>query len=206
MRTLRTVAVAVLSTLVLAGCGPAGPWGGDDAAPNASTKPGTSASADPSRSADPTSADPGSGARTSPGTRPTTSATAEPGASPPAGQVPAAGETLVRVTRTGGFAGQTHTLVVKADGSWTRLDAKARPAGTGKLSAAELAGLRTALRESGFARLPPIVTGGPTIYDGFSYSFVHDGHEVSGDQGSLPEGLTKVLDALPPFTGGETTP
>ncbi|MFG2487071.1 hypothetical protein ACGFSI_30490 [Streptomyces virginiae] len=195
MHALRAAAVAVLSAVVLAGCGPSGPGGGDDAPPKASTEPGTSASA---------SADPSSGASTSPGTSPGTStgATADPSTSPTAGRVPAPGETLVRVTRTGGFAGQTHTLVVKGDGSWTRLDAKARPTGTGKLGAAELAGLRTALREADFARLPRTVTGGPTIYDGFSYAFVHDGHEVAGDQGSLPAALTKVLDALPPFTGG----
>lgn len=193
MHALRAAAVAVLSTVVLVGCGPSDPGGGDDAPPKASAEPGTSASA---------SADPSSGASTSPGT----GATAGPSTSPSGGRVPAPGETLVRVTRTGGFAGQTHTLVVKGDGSWTRLDAKARPTGTGKQSAAELAALRTALREADFARLPRIVTGGPTIYDGFSYAFVHDGHEVAGDQGSLPEALTKVLDALPPFTGGEAAP
>ncbi|GGS15501.1 hypothetical protein Snoj_82470 [Streptomyces nojiriensis] len=189
MRTLRAVAVAVLSTVVLAGCGPSGPGGGDDPAPKPSTEPGTSASA---------SADPSTGASTGP----STDATAGPTASPTAGQVPAPGETLVRVTRTGGFAGRTHTLVVKGDGSFTRLDAEAKPTGTGKLSGAELARLSTALREADFARLPRVATGGPTIYDGFSYVFVHDGHEVAGDQGSLPEALTKVLDALPPFTGG----
>ncbi|MCX5273703.1 hypothetical protein [Streptomyces virginiae] len=197
MHALRAAAVAVLSTVVLVGCGPAGPGGGDDAPPKASTEPGTSASA---------SADPSSGARTSPGTSPGTGATAGPSTSPTDGRVPAPGETLVRVTRTGGFAGQTHTLVVKGDGSWTRLDAKARPTGTGKQSAAELAGLRTALREADFARLPRIATGGPTIYDGFYYAFMHDGHEVASDQGSLPEALTKVLDALPPFTGGDANP
>ncbi|MFD5408650.1 hypothetical protein [Streptomyces nojiriensis] len=189
MRTLRAVAVAVLSTVVLAGCGPSGPGGGDDPAPKPSTEPGTSAGA---------SADPG--ASTSAG--PSTGATAGPATSPTAGQVPAPGETLVRVTRTGGFAGRTHTLVVKGDGSFTRLDAEAKPTGTGKLSGAELARLRTALAEADFPRLPRVATGGPTIYDGFYYAFVHDGREVAGDQGSLPEALTKVLDALPPFTGG----
>ncbi|WP_405529092.1 hypothetical protein OG592_14185 [Streptomyces avidinii] len=179
MRAFRAVVAAVLSAVVLAGCGPSGSGGGDEAPPKASTQPGTSASASPP---------------------------ADPGASPTAGRLPAPGETLVRVTRTGGFAGQTHTLVVKGDGSFTRLDVKAKPTGTGKMSGAELTGLRTALREADFARLPRIATGGPTIYDGFSYVFVHDGHEVSRDQGSLPESLTKVLDALPPFTGAEDAP
>lgn len=195
MHALRAVAVAVLSAVALAGCGPSGTAGGDDPAPKPSTAPGTSASA---------SVDPSAGARTSPGA--TTGTTADPTTSPTAGRVPAPGETLVRVTRTGGFAGQTHTLVIKGNGSFTRLDAGAKPTGTGQLTGAELTRLRTALREADFARLPRIATGGPTIYDGYFYAFVHDGHEVAGDQGSLPEALTKVLDALPPFTGGGDTP
>ncbi len=59
--------------------------------------------------------------------------------------------------------------------------------------------MRTALREADFARLPRISTGGPTIYDGFFYAFVHGGYEVAADQGSLPAALQKVLDALPSF-------
>ncbi|MFI7178213.1 hypothetical protein [Streptomyces spororaveus] len=207
MRALRAVAVAVLSAAALAGCGPAGAGGDGDAAPKGSTAPGTSASAGAGASADP-----GTGATTSPTAAPVTSPVTSPSAgtggstSPTAGRVPAPGETLVRVTRTGGFAGRTHTLVVKGDGSWTQLDGEARPKGTGKLPEAGLTGLRTALREADFARLPRIATGGPTIYDGYSYVFVHDGHEVSRDQGSLPASLTKVLDALPPFTGGQDAP
>ncbi|MFI8448004.1 hypothetical protein [Streptomyces erythrochromogenes] len=142
------------------------------------------------------------------GADPTTStgpaASEQPGQSPGASTsaVPAPGETLVRVTRSGGFAGQTHTLVVKGDGSWSRLGAKAEPEGTGKLSQQELAALRTALREADFARLPRIATGGPKIYDGFFYTFVHGGYEVAGEQGSLSPALVRVAEALPPFTQG----
>ncbi|MER6446576.1 hypothetical protein [Streptomyces venezuelae] len=196
MRALRAVAVAVLSTVVLAGCGPSGSDGGDDPAPKPSTQPGTTTSPGTS----PSGPSPGTSASADPG------ATAGPTTGPTAGRVPAPGETLVRVTRTGGFAGRTHTLVVKGDGSFTRLDAQAKPTGTGKLTAAELTGLRTALRDADFARLPRIASGGPTIYDGFFYAFVHDGHEVAADQGSMPEALTRVLDALPPFTGGQDAP
>ncbi|MFI0201769.1 MULTISPECIES: hypothetical protein [Streptomyces] len=188
MRAFRVVAAAVLGAVVLAGCGPSGS-GGDDAPPKASAQPGTSAGPSPP-------ADAGASASTSPNAS----------ASPTADRLPAPGETLVRVTRTGGFAGQTHTLVVKGDGSFTRLDVKARPTGTGRLTESELTGLRTALREADFARLPRIATGGPTIYDGFSYVFVHGGHEVAADQGSMPESLTKVLDALPPFTAAQDAP
>ncbi|MFJ3960041.1 hypothetical protein [Streptomyces sp. NPDC090036] len=195
MRALRAVAAAVLGAVVLAGCGPSGSGGGDDTPAGSSTQPGASASADPGSSP---------GVSVSPGG--STSPTVGPTASPTAGRVPDRAQTLVRVTRTGGFAGQTHTLVVKGDGSYTRLDAKAKPTGTGRLSEAELAGLSTALREADFARLPRIATGGPTIYDGYYYAFVHDGHEVAGAQGSLPPVLTKVIDALPPFTGAQDAP
>ncbi|MEU6310112.1 hypothetical protein [Streptomyces sp. NPDC047014] len=113
---------------------------------------------------------------------------------------PAPADSLLRLTRTGGFAGRTHTLQVQQDGSWTLLDADARPERTGRLTEPELAALRTALREADFARLPRTTTGGPTIYDGFAYTFVHAGHEVASDDGSLPPALAKVLAALPPLT------
>ncbi|MFJ1565638.1 hypothetical protein [Streptomyces erythrochromogenes] len=182
MRAFRAVAAVLLGAVVLAGCGPSSSGGGsDDAPPKGSASTTASASA---------------GASTGP------TASQSPGQSPGASAVPDPGETLVRVTRSGGFAGETHTLVVKGDGSWSRLDAQAKPEGTGKLSEQELAALRTALREADFARQPRIATGGPKIYDGFFYAFVHGGYEVAGEQGSLSPALVKVADALPPFTQG----
>ncbi|MFC9584018.1 hypothetical protein ACFVJ8_14470 [Streptomyces yangpuensis] len=189
MRTFRAVAAVLLGAVVLAGCGPSGS-GGDDAPPKGSGGPGTiTASAGASA---------GTSASTSPSANPTPSHTPSPRTS----AVPAPGETLVRVTRSGGFAGETHTLVVKGDGSWSRLDAKAKAEGTGKLSEQELAALRTALREADFPGRPRIATGGPKIYDGFFYAFVHGGYEVAGEQGSLPPALVRVVEALPPFTAG----
>ncbi|MDX3537166.1 hypothetical protein PV721_22880 [Streptomyces sp. MB09-01] len=178
MRTFRAVAGLVLSAALLTGCGPSASGDGDDTPPKASTEsaPG------------PTGSAPGPG--TSPG----------PTASPTAGRLPAPGETLVRVTRSGGFAGRTHTLIVKGDGSWTLLDAEAKQERTGTMPEAGLAALRTALEEADFAHLPRSATGGPTIYDGYFYTFVHGGYEVAGAQGSLPPALTKVVDALPSFT------
>ncbi|MFF3673407.1 hypothetical protein ACFYYS_05375 [Streptomyces sp. NPDC002120] len=178
MRALRAVAGLVLGAALLAGCGAAASAGGDDTPPKASTE----------------SAPSPAGSASGSGTDPTTG--------PTASRVPAPGETLVRVTRTGGFAGQTHTLVVKGDGSWTRLDAKARTESTGTMPEAGLAALRTALQEADFAHLPRVATGGPTIYDGYFYAFVHGGYEVAGDQGSLPPALNRVVDALPSFTAG----
>uniref|UniRef100_A0AAU2JVR5 Uncharacterized protein n=1 Tax=Streptomyces sp. NBC_00049 TaxID=2903617 RepID=A0AAU2JVR5_9ACTN len=104
------------------------------------------------------------------------------------------------MTRSGGFAGRTHTVIVKGDGSWTLLDAQARPQNTGKLSEARLSALRTALRDADFAHLPRIASGGPTIYDGFMYAFVHGGFEVAAGDGALPAVLQKVLDAMPSFS------
>jgi hypothetical protein len=181
-RSVAAVLLLLLGAVLVAGCGPAGSGSGDGAPPKASTATA------------PSQASPTSSTAPGPSTAPA------PGASPSAEPLPDPSATLVRVTRSGGFAGQTHTLVVKADGSWTRLDAKAGPQGAGKLSEAELAALRTALKEADFARLPRLSTGGPKIYDGFFYAFAHGGFEVAGDEGSLPRTLTKVLDALPPFT------
>ncbi|MEU4354456.1 hypothetical protein [Streptomyces virginiae] len=167
----------LLGAVVLAGCGPSGSGGSDDAPPRGSAEPAAS---------------------TGTGAGPAASPAPSTGTGPSA--VPAPADTLVRVTRSGGFAGETHTLVVKGDGSWSRLDGKAQPEGTGKLSEQELTALRTALREADFARLPRIATGGPKIYDGFFHTFAHGGYEVAGEQGSLPPALERVADALPPFT------
>ncbi|MFG2335767.1 hypothetical protein [Streptomyces yangpuensis] len=182
------MAAVLLGAVVLAGCGPSGSAGGDDTPPKGSAGPGAITTS----------------AGTSAGTSPSASPTASPAPSRSAstGTVPAPGETLVRVTRSGGFAGETHTLVVKGDGSWSRLDAKAKGEGTGKLSEQELAALRTALREADFPAQPRIATGGPKIYDGFFYAFVHGGYEVAGEQGSLSPALVRVVEALPAFTGG----
>ncbi|AZM91146.1 hypothetical protein D1J60_23970 [Streptomyces sp. W1SF4] len=103
------------------------------------------------------------------------------------------------MTRSGGFAGQTRTVLVKGDGSWTLLDGKARDLRSGKLEPARLEALRTALREADLAHLPRVATADPPVYDGFTYAFVHGGSEVTADQTELAPGLRKVLDALPGF-------
>ncbi|MFD9406682.1 hypothetical protein ACFWBN_06600 [Streptomyces sp. NPDC059989] len=191
MRAFRAAAVAtvtaVLSAVVLAGCGPSGSGagsGGDGDAPPATPTSAGSAPATPPAATPP------------PATPPAT--TTPPAASQP----PAAGETLVRVSRSGGFAGETHTLIVKGDGSWTRLDGKAKQEGSGRLEQADLDALRAALTEADFARLPRIATSSPKIFDGFFYAFVHGGYEVAADQGALSPALDKVLGLLPSFTNG----
>ncbi|WP_405978623.1 hypothetical protein [Streptomyces sp. NBC_00158] len=103
------------------------------------------------------------------------------------------------MTRSGGFAGQVRTVIVKGDGSWSLLDGKVRDLRSGKLEPSRLEALRTALREADFAHLPRVATADPPVYDGFTYAFVHGGFEVAADQTELAPGLRKVLGALPGF-------
>ena len=191
MRAFRTAAVTgvLLGAVVLGGCAPSGDGDGKG---KTSPAPGPTAGGTATPGPDPTG--------TTPGTGPATSASTPP---PPAGtRPPAAGATLVRVSRIGGFAGDTRTVVVEEDGSWSRLDARAGAESSGRLPGAGLDRLRAALREADFARLPRISTGGPQVYDGYFFAFVHGGHEVAGAQESLPPALTRVLEALPPLTEG----
>ncbi|MER5930136.1 hypothetical protein [Streptomyces sp. NPDC002054] len=110
-----------------------------------------------------------------------------------------ADERLVTVTRSGGLAGRQSSVRVQGDGSWTRLDGAAREIGSGRLAADRLARLRTALAEAGFPRLPRIAMGDGPVFDGFVYAFVHGGYEVATTDGSVPPGLSRVLDELPAF-------
>ncbi|MGW4683650.1 hypothetical protein ACWEPM_01785 [Streptomyces sp. NPDC004244] len=183
MRTVRAVATVLLGAVALTGCGAAGaqtPAPGPPAASNAPT-PAGAASSEPVVPATP-------GGPTGP------SPAASVGPSPAAGR-------LVAVTRSGGFAGRTTGLLVADDGSWTRLDGEGRRTGSGKLSADGLAKLRAALAAADFPRLPRVPTGGPTVYDGFTYAFVHGGREVTARDGAIPPGLADVLSALPSFEG-----
>ncbi|MFD3324113.1 hypothetical protein [Streptomyces sp. NPDC058701] len=186
-RTVPVTAAALLGAVLLGGCGPSGPAqpGSPSGAPGAPT------------------AAPGSPTGTpSPGGAPPDPA-GSPSTAPVPGRGDPAGETLVRATRSGGFAGRSHTLIVKGDGSWTRLDGRANPEGSGRLAPDRLAALTTALREADFARLPRFSKNATTVYDGFTYAVVHGGHEVAAEQGAEPPALADVLDALPPFTAEE---
>lgn len=126
----------------------------------------------------------------------TAPATSPPSAAP---TTPPSSEHLLRVTRSGGFAGRTRTLLVNGDGSWTLLGERDKELRTGRLDAARLEDLRTALRAADFAHLPPTTAADPPVYDGFRYSFVHGGSEVSADGTVLPPALSRVLEALPGF-------
>ncbi|MER6775384.1 MULTISPECIES: hypothetical protein [unclassified Streptomyces] len=199
MRAFRAVAAVLLSAVVLAGCGSGG--GGSDE-PSAKPPPGGSGGPTTSASA---SAAPSPG----PASPSTTGAPPEkPTGAPSASSVPvspgpsSALERLVTVTRSGGYAGKSSTLLVKGDGSWTRLDRQMRPAGTGKLPEDRRAKLRTALAQADLARLPRFPTGGPAVFDGFVYTFVQGGYEVTVAQESLTPALRAVLAELPAFEEG----
>ncbi|MFD3538707.1 hypothetical protein ACFWUQ_04310 [Streptomyces sp. NPDC058662] len=201
MRAFRTAAVTgvLLGAVVLGGCAPSGGDGKGTGSPAPGPAAGgtTAPGPDATRTTDPA---------TAPATGPAPSSSPAPGPAttgPPAGtRPPAADAALVRVSRTGGFAGETRTVVVKEDGSWSRSDTRAGTESSGRLSGAALDRLRTALREADVARLPRISTGGPQVYDGYFFTLVHGGHEVAGAQESLPPALTRVLEALPPLTEG----
>ncbi|MCB5180380.1 hypothetical protein [Streptomyces antimicrobicus] len=169
---------AVLGAVVLGGCG-----GGSGSAAGAGAGAGSGTADDRTSTA---------------GAPPSASASASATASAPAAE-PTADQRLVTVTRSGGFAGKQISLLVKADGSWTRLDGKAQKTGSGRLSAAELDALRGALKAADFPRLPRTVLSEKPVYDGFTYAFVHGGYEVAADGAVMPAGLTKVLQSLPPF-------
>ncbi|MFD7629957.1 hypothetical protein ACFV7Q_28725 [Streptomyces sp. NPDC059851] len=191
MRTVRAVAAVLLGAVALIGCGAGGGESPEPSSRADSAQPGTAGTAAASNAPSPAGPAPsGPGVPATP--TPTAPSAASPGPSSAAGR-------LVTVTRSGGFAGLTTSVLVKGDGSWIRLDGKARQIGSGKLSPDGLGELRAALAAADFPRLPRIAMGGPTIYDGFQYAFVHDGYEVATKDGSVPPGLADVLSALPSF-------
>ncbi|MFZ3472836.1 hypothetical protein ACODT3_12150 [Streptomyces sp. 4.24] len=194
---LAAVTAAAAVAAGLSGCssdGGGGPQAGASTTPGASSSPSTAPATDAPDPGQSPARPPGDTAGTGPA--PGTSAPAPaPSPSPPAAEV-----TLVSVTRSGGLAGKNSTLIIKSDGSFLRLDAKAAVTGRDKLSAAALAKLRTALREADFARLPRISVPDQPVADGFTYAFRHDGHEVAAADTKIPKGLEKVLGALPSFS------
>lgn len=196
-----TVALAAVSAL--GGCSSGGAKNGASPAPGTSTGTGTpSATAtdagtpSPGQSAG-QSQSPGSGTTGGTGTQPvpgTSSSAPAPSASPSASEA-----TLVVVTRSGGMTGKASTLIIREDGSFLRLDAKAATVDRDKLPAAGLAKLRTALEEADFPRLPRISKPDRPVIDAFTYAFRYAGYEVAADQTTMPQPLQKVMAALPPF-------
>ncbi|MFD8143584.1 hypothetical protein [Streptomyces sp. NPDC059708] len=188
MRAAGAAAAVLLAAVSLAGCGEDGSRGGP--APAGATAPATVTPPTAPPAATPTPVPP---TGTAPASAPTDT--------PPTGAGPTVPSTerLLRVTRSGGFAGRTRTLLVNGDGSWTLLGDQDKELRGGRLDPSKLEDLRTALRAADFAHLPRKTTARPPVYDGFTYSFAHGGFEVAADQTALPPALSRVLEALPGF-------
>ncbi|MFF8803798.1 hypothetical protein [Streptomyces omiyaensis] len=166
---------------------PDGPRGGGTASGPAA--PG----ADPGPATEPA---PATTATPSPAT-PATTATPSEGAT----GAPRSGAVLVEVVVNGGYAGVTNRLVVHEDGSWT-VRSRDQESRGGRMTAAGLAGLRAALEDPAYARVPERPSGRP-VADGFRYFVTHDHRLVVAGDGDRPAALQRVFDALP--EGGPPT-
>ncbi|MDD9378847.1 hypothetical protein M8Z33_19720 [Streptomyces sp. ZAF1911] len=202
-----TAAVTLAVVAALGGCSSDGSKDGASPKPNPSASTGTgTATSTPSGTATdaPGTPSPGQSAGQSPDpgtgtTAPAPQPAPSTSAPAPSASTPTGGETLLAVTRSGGISGKTSTLIIKGDGSFLRLNAKAETVDRDKLSAAALAKLRTALQEADFPRLPRISMPKEPVFDAFTYAFRHGGYEVAAAQTALPRPLEGVLGALPAF-------
>jgi hypothetical protein len=129
----RTSALGVLSLLpvLLSGCGPTGA--------DRSTEPPVAVSP-----ASPTVLAPPTTGQVTPSASPVTARPADPPATR-AQPNPSARAIPVTITRSGGFAGRTETISVRADGSWTRDGSGSRP--SGRLTAGQRSSLLTLLND-----------------------------------------------------------
>ncbi|WP_189947080.1 hypothetical protein [Streptomyces roseolus] len=114
---------------------------------------------------------------------------------------PRSGAVLVEVAVSGGFAGVDNRLTVREDGSWT-LRSRDKEPRTGRMEADGLAGLRAALEDPAYARVPERPSGRP-VADGFQYTVTHHDRTVVAGDGERPAALQRVFDALP--EGGPPT-
>ncbi|MEU8764488.1 hypothetical protein [Streptomyces sp. NPDC048659] len=172
-------AALLAAAITVAGCGqaPAAPAAsGTPAAPTTATTTTPGAPATP-------------GTTTAPGTA-TTSATPAPPTEHPAPQ-----DALVEVTVTGGFAGVDNRLVVREDGTYTT-SRRGKPDESGRMTPAGLAGLRAALDDPAYARVPDRPSGAP-VADGFQYTVTHTGRTVTAGDRERPAALDRVFGALP---------
>jgi hypothetical protein len=102
---------------------------------------------------------------------------------------------LVQFERQGGFAGFSDQLVIRDDGSYTLVRAKPPTNKTGRLTDAELAQLRQALTDSGFAALPQVQASGKGA-DLYTYRVTYHGRTITAQDGSVAPALKPVLAAL----------
>lgn len=120
------------------------------------------------------SAPAGTSAPASSATVPATEATAAPTGRPAA--PPANAFTGLELAKSGGFAGVDESVSVKADGSWTRLE-NSKVVSTGKLTAAQLAGLRKLAADPALATEANRKATPARCADGFNYT-LNIGHQL----------------------------
>ncbi|MGW7369662.1 hypothetical protein ACWGI8_41125 [Streptomyces sp. NPDC054841] len=179
MRRITGAAGLLAAALLVSGCDGGGAAKG---APD-STASSAPATASPSSPSSPT---PSSSPSPSPSGAPTSAL-----APAPTGKV----ERLVAATMTGGIDGRHESVIVRGDGSYTRLG-RGKPDESGRLTPAELATLRKALSDADFPRLPRISMGDP-VPDGRVYAIIYGGREVVTGDPAPPPALGKVISALP---------
>jgi len=107
---------------------------------------------------------------------------------------------LVAMRRSGGFKFRSREVVVYRDGRVNYDDGESGPRTVWTLSDAELAELRRALDQAGFAKLP---AGGRQNPDAFAYEIVarpaRRVYSVEAFQGSIPASLAPLIQQLNRF-------
>ena len=183
--------VATLLLLPLAGCG-----GSGGATPDASSLPAVSPASEPpvtSPSAESTgSPSPGGNPPT-----PATTTTPKPITSPEG----------VEMVKSGGIAGISETIVVKADGTWSRVTGKGKPSATGKLTAAQMDQLQKLIADPRLEAEADRGNSGPgNCADSFEYTLhvryrlIH--YEACG-QTNPPEVTKQIIALLQTATKGQ---
>jgi hypothetical protein len=120
---------------------------------------------------------------------PSPSASSSPSPAPPAPS-----GALVQFGRHGGIAGVSDTLVVNDDGHFTLVRLKPAVQKTGQLSASDLADLRRALADCGFAQLPKVQAARGA--DLFSYQVTYRDNQILAQDGGIAPQLQPVISML----------
>jgi hypothetical protein len=143
---------------------------------------------------------PGTGLATPPAPG-TTATPPAPATSPqPAGPgSPTPGGVLVEFGRQGGLAGLDDQLTVDRDGGFTLVRGRPAVRRAGRLTAGELSGLRRALDQSGFTKLPGVEPASGN--DLFTYLVTFSGQRILAQDGGVAEPLKPVIDALTAIVG-----
>jgi hypothetical protein len=109
---------------------------------------------------------------------------------------------LVAMRRSGGFKFRSRTMVVYRDGRVNYDDGESGPRTVWTLGDAEMAELRSALAQAGFARLPVAGRQNP---DAFAYEIVarpsRRVYSVEAFQGSIPASLAPLIKQLNRLAG-----